>query len=194
MTDTISLRGNAGGNGWNYSHPDKDGYLEVIEGTVVEISTHQHTNFQTKEPEYWKNGGPKLDWQLTLRGRSGKELNWRFYAGSSNPEYWNNARTAVVEAIEAAGGDTLNFLLGKFIRVSTEAGEYSLRRQRPWKVEILGEGEHDKVRGVVPFAPPKDRFEAQGEGARAALEALDQQQAAAPPQTNVDVYADDIPF
>lgn len=184
----ILLRGGGESKGWNYSHKDKDGYMEVIEGTVVEISTPQHTDFQTKEPAFWKSGNPKRDWQITIKGRSGKELNWRFYAGSNNPDYWNNARIATVEAIEAAGGNSLNFLLGKFIRVGTTEGNYTLRNPRPWSVEILGDGETDAVRGVVPpEKPPVSQAEVMQAGAQAALKAINS-------EPEPELYENEIPF
>lgn len=179
--------------GWNYSRPDAEGYLEAIEGTVVEFSKPQHTNYSTKEPEFWPSGDPKLDWCLTLRGRTGKELNWRFSPGSATrPKI---PRVALTEAIESFGGTCVEDILGKFIRVATEEGTYNMQHPRPWTVTVLGDGQQQYVRGSVPPATVPNQFELTQQGAAAARAAINQQPAQpAPPADDTALYEDDIPF
>lgn len=170
--------------GWNYSNPNKDNYLECLEGTVIEFSKPQHTNFQTKEPEFWSNGEPKLDWQFTILGRSGKELNWRFSPGSATKP--KAPRRALTEAMETIDAQYVEDILGKFVRIRTQAGTYNMQNPRPWFVEILGEGETDKVRGVKSVAPVQNQHEVNRQGAQAALNAV---------QQGAPIYTDeDIPF
>ena len=167
---------------WNYSNSSKENYLECIEGTVVEFSKPQHTNFSTREPEFWPNGEPKLDWCLTIRGRTGKELNWRFAPGSASKP--KAPRRALTDALETIDAEYVEDILGKFVRVRTQAGTYNMQNPRPWFVEILGEGETDKVRGSLPPVSAKNQFDVNSAGAQAALDAI-----------NNDVYSEDeIPF
>ena len=175
------LKGNVS-KGWNYSNPNNDGYMDTIEGTVIEFSQPQRTNFQTKQPEFWPNGDPKRDWCFTILGRSGREINWRFAPGSaSKPKL---ARQAVMDAMPDA--EFVEDILGKFVRVHTPQGTYSLQNPRPWTVTILGDGEVDKVRGSVPPAKVENQFEVTSTGAQAAMAAIQ--------QGNTELYDEPIPF
>ena len=177
--------------GWNYTDPAKEGFMESIEGTVVEFSRPQHTNFGTREPEFFPDGNPKLDWQYVIRGRSGRELIWRFYPkGANNP---SKAREAVVKALDPNDDKSDVYaedLLGKFVRISTRSGSYHRDNPRPWEVEILGEGETEYVRYPQDEpVKPQNQYEATQAGAAAALNAIN-----GGPQTDA-VYEDDvIPF
>ena len=181
MSTTMTpLRGGTS-KGWNYSNPNGENYRDTIEGTVVEFSQPQRSNFQTKLPETWPNGDPKLDWCLTIRQRNGDEINWRFAPGSSKrPKL---ARQALMDAMPDV--KFVEEVLGKFIRVHTPQGVYSLQNPRPWTVTVLGDGEKDKVRGSVPPPKREDQFEVTSAGSQAAMAAI---------QQNTELYDEEPPF
>lgn len=147
----FDLKGSSGGNNWNYSKPQEEGYMEMIEGTVVEISNPQSINFNTKQPEVWPDGNPKLNLRLTIKGKSGRELNWTFAPRSVSAE-------ACLAALDPQGTRSqvnIEELLGKFIRVQTQAGVYNSQNPRPWWVTLLGEGDAGSVRGMVDLSAQK---------------------------------------
>ena len=172
--------------GWNFSNPDKENYMTVIEGTVVEWTHPVRKIWGTQQDDCWPNGDPKRDWSFFIRGRSGRELIWRFKPGSDKKP--TVARRAIAAGLQAAGGNRIEDIIGKFVRISTEEGKYGLGNPRPWTVEILGEGELDKVRGVqYPDEKlPRDvQAQVNQAGAAAALKAVG---------SNAEVYGEDIPF
>lgn len=171
---------------WNFSNPDKEGFMETIEGTLVEFSQPQHIDWATKQPAYLPWGPPQLDWKMVIRGRSGRELVWKFDPKSRTKP--SAARQALVDAaVENQMHDVEDFL-GKFIRISTKSGKWGLGNPRPWKVEVLGDGEADEVRGSIPPAKQMSAEEQAAineQGARDTLAALD----------DTSVYTEDeIPF
>lgn len=142
----FDLKGSSGsGNNWNYSDPNKQGYMEFIEGTVVEISSPQSINFGTKQPETWPDGNPKLNLCLTIKGQSGRELNWIFAPRSRAAE----ACSLALDPQNQHEHVSVKDMLGKKVRVQTQAGVYNSQNPRPWWVTILGEGDIQSVRGVV---------------------------------------------
>lgn len=145
----FDLKGNSGsGNNWNYSDSDKPGYMEMIEGTVVEISNPQSLDFMTKQPAFWPDGNAKRNLRVTIRGRSGQELAWTFSPKSK-------ASDACLAALDPQGDRdrvSIEELLGKFIRVQTKPGTYNAQKPRPWWITIIGEGETNAVRGLVDLS------------------------------------------
>ena len=144
----FDLKGSSGGNSWNYHDPNKQGYMEMIEGTVVEISNPQSINFATKQPETWPDGNPKLNLRMMIKGRSGAELGWTFSPKGRGAE-------ACLSALDPNGTRaqvSIEEMLGKFIRVQTQAGVYNSQNPRPWWVTILGEGDAGSVRGIVDLS------------------------------------------
>lgn len=136
-----------GGGAWNYSDPSKESYMPSITGTVVEISEVQSTNFQTRQPEYWQDGNPKLNIQLTIQGQSGKELPWVFSPKSLGMD-------AVKAALQAYKPDSNSVadIGGLLVEVSTQGDstQYHANNPRPWNVRILGQG-NAPFRGVKEF-------------------------------------------
>lgn len=150
----FDLKGGSTGNSWNYHSKDKQGFAEMIEGTVVEISNPQSINYATKKPETWPDGNPKRNLRMTLRGRSGQELNWTFSPKS-------NAANACLAALDPQGTReqvSIEELLGKFVRVQTQDGVYNQAHPRPWWVTILGDGEANMVRGLVDLSQPQNQM------------------------------------
>lgn len=144
----FDLKGSSGGNNWNYSDPQKEGYMEMIEGTVVEISNPQSINFGTKQPEVWPDGNPKRNLRLIIKGKSGRELGWTFAPRSRSAE-------ACLAALDPQGTRpqvNIEELLGKFIRVQTQAGVYNSQNPRPWWVTIIGDGDAGSVRGMIDLS------------------------------------------
>ena len=131
----MSLMNFNGGSSWNYSDPNKTGYALSITGTVVKVAEVQARNFQTKQPEVWPDGNPKLNVQLTIQGQSGRELTWDFSPVSLASDAVRNAVESTIE-----GADGFDAVGGKFVRITTQPGTYGSGNPRPWMFEILGEG------------------------------------------------------
>lgn len=145
----FDLKGSSGsGNNWNYSRPNEAGYMECIEGTVVEVSNPQSINYATKQPETWSDGNPKRNLCLVIKGRSGQELAWIFSPKSRASE----ACTMALDPQNAKEHVSIEEILGKMIRVQTQAGSYNSVNPRPWWVTILGDGDVQAVRGVVDLS------------------------------------------
>ena len=208
-------------NNWNYSDPEKDGYTEYIQGTVVQIDNPQSVNFGTGKPEFWQDGNPKRNLRMTLLQVDGTEVNWTFA-----PHSKSLARQAIVAGMDAAdphNNGNMKMLLGKMVTVWTQAGNYNAQHPRPWNFRIDGEGDASKVRGLIdlstqaapaqqaapaPAAPPAPAMAQVGPSAPPAHVVAQVQQAfgvapvevpAAPPapageEVPVTVYDQDIPF
>lgn len=135
--DIFSL--NKGGSGWNYSDPDKPGYMPKVTGTVVEVNEVQSINYQTRKPEWWDDGNPKLNIELVIQGQSGREVSFQF-----PPTQTNNAFNAVKNALKAVNpnANRITEIGGMLIEVSTHGSrdEYHVRNPRPWNIQILGQG------------------------------------------------------
>lgn len=135
-------------NSWNYSDPNKEGYMESITGTVVEISNPQVRNFQTKQPEFWPDGNPKRQLCVIVKGQSGKELAWYFSPRSK-------AADACLYALDPNGMKprvSIEEMLGKMVTISTQPGVYNNQNPRPWNVVIVGDGDTASVRGMVDLS------------------------------------------
>lgn len=148
----FDLKGGSEGSGWNYSDNTKQNYMEMIEGTVVEISNPQARDFNTGKPATWPDGNPKRNLMLILRGRSGQELSWTFSPKSA-------AANACLAALDPQGTReqvSIEELLGKFIRVQTQGGVYNAQHPRPWWVTLLGDGEANAVRGLKDLSQPQN--------------------------------------
>lgn len=145
--------GGGNGNGWNYSDPNKDGYMTSLQGTVVEIKEVAKTKFNSNEIDCWEDGKPKLNICLTIQGQSGRELDWIFGPGGVTKP--TAAMAACRAALQAAGlpAQSIAELGGKFISVATQEPPqgfaYGAQNPRPWAVQILGEGQ-------VPFRGVKE--------------------------------------
>lgn len=153
----FDLKGSSGsGNNWNYSDQSKQGYMDMLQGTVVEISAPQSINFSTKRPEVWPDGNPKLNLCVTIKGQSGRELNWIFAPKSK-------AADACLAALDPQGTRervSIEELLGKMVQVRTQPGVYNSQNPRPWWVSILGDGDVQSVRGMVDSSAPQAQQQA----------------------------------
>lgn len=209
----FDLKGGSNGNNWNYSDNTKAGYSEMIEGTCVEISNPQAKDFNTGAPAFWPDGNPKRNLQVVLLTKAGQEVSWTFSPKSA-------AANACLASLDPQGTReqvSLDEILGKFIRVQTQAGVYNARNPRPWWVTILGDGEASAVRGCkdlsqpqpmqgmpapapapVQQTPPPTQFQVAQQAAQQAVAQQNFQQAAPPvnqvPADAYGVYDQDIPF
>lgn len=147
----FDLKGGSEGNNWNYSDNTKQNYMEMIEGTVVEISNPQARDFNTGQPAFWPDGNPKRNLMVAVRGRSGQELSWTFSPKSAAA----NACLAALDPQANRDSVSIEELLGKFVRIQTQAGTYNSRTPRPWWVTILGDGEANAVRGLKDLSVPQ---------------------------------------
>lgn len=209
----FDLKGGSGNN-WNYSDNTKQGYSEMIEGTCIEISNPQAKDFNTGAPAFWPDGNPKRNLQVVLLTKAGQEISWTFSPKSA-------AANACLASLDPQGTReqvSLDEILGKFVRVQTQAGVYNARNPRPWWVTILGDGEASAVRGckdlsqpqpmqampapapapVQQTPPPPTQFQVAQQAAQQAVAQQNFQQAAPPvnqvPADAYGVYDQDIPF
>ena len=161
---------------WNFSNNQNPGYMEYIEGTVVEIIYTQKYNTQTHQPDFWPEGDPKMQFHVVIRGRSGQELTWPIDRKSVGVD-------ACLAALDPDGSkEQVSFeeLLGKFVRVQTQAGSYGNGRPRPWWVTILGDGEANAVRGLTDKSPGNRQQGQQQQRQQTPPPPVPQQQAPAP--------------
>lgn len=146
----FDLKGGSSNN-WNYSDNTKTDYSEMIEGTCIEISNPQARDFNTGAPAFWPDGNPKRNLQMVLLTKAGQEVSWTFTPKSA-------AANACLASLDPQGTRervALDEILGKFVRVQTQAGVYNARNPRPWWVTILGDGEVNAVRGCKNLSQPQ---------------------------------------
>lgn len=65
-TDSFDLGGSGGGNSFSFG-PQGAQPGAHIAGTVLDMKEVQRTNFDTKKPEFWDNGDPKMQYRVTLQ-------------------------------------------------------------------------------------------------------------------------------
>ena len=144
----LGFENRGSGNMWNYAHPDREGFMLQIQGTVVEVKEVAATKFNSNEIDRWPDGNPKLNVCLTIQGQSGRELDWVFSPGGTQKP--TTAMAACRAALQAAGepAESVAELGGKTIVVATvappEGFNYGQGNPRPWSVQVLGPG-------TVPF-------------------------------------------
>lgn len=136
--------GTSGAKWWKQTEQEK------IQGTVVEIGLINDTDFQTKQPKYYKDGNPILKYTVTLKQEDGSEIIWAFKKKGA-------AMDAVKKALDPQGtrnSFNLRETLGLVLRVSTKNGVYNNNNPRPYWVDVLGKDTVTKVRGAKE-APAK---------------------------------------
>jgi len=127
-------------NGWNYAHPEAEGYTLTLQGQIVEMDTPWARDFETKEPKVFKDGNPVRTIKVTVLDLTGEEKTW--YAGGKK----SIAATALLDAIRQATGNQyerdLTKCIGRMVSISTEQAPkgfgYTKQNPRPWSV-ALGE-------------------------------------------------------
>ena len=147
----FDIKGN-NSNYWNYSDSSKDNYSEMLEGTVVEIIYTQKYNTFTKQLDFWPQGDPKMQYHIVF-AVGDDEWTWTIDAIKKSA-----AVQACCKALDPNGDKdrvSLEELLGKHVRVQTQAGQYGVGRPRPWWVTIIGEGAVNLVRGLTDKSPGK---------------------------------------
>jgi hypothetical protein len=195
-----------GSNGWNYSDNTKEGYSEILEGTVVEVSNPQALDFQTRQPKFWPDGNPVRNFRLTVLKQDGEEVSWTFQGGKPkvSPNGAMNAIQACIAGLDPSGMAqrvSLEDILGKHVTIQTRAGSYNAGNPRPWWVKVHGDGDISKVRGVVDLSkeqaqpqapqpaqapvPPPQPMPSYPQQAMAAANGIPQ-----PPQ----YYGEEVPF
>ena len=138
-------------NNWNYSDNTKANYREWIQGTVVEISNPQARDFNTGQPAFWPDGNPKRNLMMTLLQQDNTEVTWTFSPKSV-------AANACLAALDPQGTReqvSIEELLGKFVTIQTQAGNYNNRQPRPWAVRVDGDGQANAVRGLKDLSQPQ---------------------------------------
>lgn len=142
-------------NTWNYSDPNKEGYTNTIQGTVVHITYRQTTDFNTKQPKFYSDGHPAMGFCVTIRDDAGTNYDWVFDAKTTS-----QAVIAIGTATGKQPGQPVNIMdiAGKFIAVHTP-GLQSIKTKtgrqctaRIWQVQIQGEG-HMPFEGTEQIDP-----------------------------------------
>ena len=137
------LNPNSGGarHIWNYTDPNKEGFMLELTGTVVAVQEVQATKFNSNTPDFWPDSGnPKMNGRLVICGPNGGLRTWVF-----------TPKRPIHHALfELAGGESMEGLIGKTITLSTvqpPAGfGYSRQNPRPWHVV-------EAPAGVGPYQP-----------------------------------------
>lgn len=129
---------------WKYTED------EVMRGTVVELSLIPDTDFNTKQPKYFKDGNPIMKYLLALKQEDGSEILWPV-------KMRGTAIDAIKKALDPQGtrnSINLRETLGLVLKVSTRKGVYNNNNPRPYWVEILGKDTVTPIRGAKE-APAK---------------------------------------
>jgi hypothetical protein len=66
MSDSFDLSGNGGNIGFSFG-PQGAQPGASITGTILDMKEVQRTNYDTKKPEFWDNGDPKMQTRITLQ-------------------------------------------------------------------------------------------------------------------------------
>lgn len=115
MTDSFDL--NQGGGSTSFSFgPQGSQPGAFIDGIVVDLKEVQETNYETKKPEFWENGDPKMQLRLTLQTELRDPANTAddgkrdvYLDGYKKPHPANGTSSrlwAVLEAVRIATGGT----------------------------------------------------------------------------------------
>ena len=142
--DTSSSSSNA----WNYTDNTKDDFSSSIIGEVIAIEEVQAINFQTKQPEFWQSGNPKLVMRWTLLTSTGEEKTWTFN--------WKATSRVAASAIEQAFGPNPepNAILGKVIQIETQDGNFGANNPRPFRIQIIQDGDPNAIKGYFKWNDP----------------------------------------
>lgn len=115
QTDSFSL-GGEGGNSFSFG-PQGSQPGASITGTVLDMKEVQRTNYDTKKPEFWDNGDPKMQYRVTLQTQlrdpanphdDGKRDLYLDGRRKPNDNGTKSRLYAVLEAVrEATGGQNL---------------------------------------------------------------------------------------
>lgn len=142
---------------WNATDPNGENYHPMIQGTVVEINEVQARNFQTKQPEFWDDGNPKLNLQLIIQAQDGREYPWTF-----------SPKSLAMDALKAAltgynsKASSVVEIGGLMVQVWTDESKapYGANNPRPWGCQILGQGSAP-FRGANEFKPQQQLMQQQ---------------------------------
>lgn len=137
-------------NNWNYSDPNKPGYMPSIQGTVVQIDEVQELDYMTKQPKFFDNGNPRTNIRFTIQGDSGRELGWTF-----NPRKTGIAFQAVMNAVKAYNPQATGMkdVGGLRVKITTQGTSQEIgKNARQWWFEVMGPGEAT-FRGINAFVP-----------------------------------------
>lgn len=135
----------ADSHNWNYSRPDEDGFSLELVGTVVAIQEVQAMNFgangRPTTPKFWDNTGrPVMNIRMVFAGPSGGYRTWTFTPASKAAKE-GKKRSVHLDLFALAGGVNMLDLIGKTIRIRTEAPpagfNYGVGNPRPWHVELV---------------------------------------------------------
>lgn len=130
---------------WNYSRPNDPGFSTTITGTVAAIQEVQAMNFgadgRPTTPKFWDNTAqPVMNIRMVLVGPKGGYRTWTFQPASKAAKE-GKKRSVHLDLFALAGGRNLLDLIGKTIRITTQAPptgfSYGLGNPRPWEVELL---------------------------------------------------------
>lgn len=113
MTDTFEL-GGEGGNSFSFG-PQGAQPGASITGTVVDMKEVQRIGFDSKKPEFWDNGDPKMQFRVTLQttlrdqnipNDDGKRDLYLDGRKRVNDDGTKSRICAVLDAVRAATGST----------------------------------------------------------------------------------------
>lgn len=135
---------------WNYSNQSKEGYTEILVGTVVAIQKIQSTSFQTRQPEFWPDGNPKFNIRLALADPEGDLITFTFQpAGKAARE--GKKRSVHIDLWHLTGDTDLINLIGKTIMITTQPGSYGANNPRPFEVSLVTDaGPYQYKEGELP--------------------------------------------
>ena len=147
---SIPMNGGNGGSElvwWQFRNPQKEGYKDTLEGTLIEIDIVQSTrpgqNGQGSVPQFFPDGNPmtEIRWVI-LDSVTGQPTAFNFKRGK-NSEFLKALNQA------CPGVSDMGQLGGHYFRIHSPNGQYGLNNPRPFVVQDCGISN-------IPFEGVKD--------------------------------------
>lgn len=135
---------------WNYSKPDKEGYTEILIGTVVAIQQIQATEYGSGRPKFWPEGNPMFNIRLAVVTPDGELVTFTFQPASKAAKE-GKKRSVHIDLWHLTGDTDLINLVGKTVMIQTEPGNYGANNPRLFDVSLVTDaGPYQLPDGELP--------------------------------------------
>lgn len=121
---------------WNYSNQNKEGYTEILVGTVVAIQRIQATEYQTGRPRFWPEGNPVFNIRIAVITPEDQLVTFTFQPASKAARE-GKKKSVHIDLWHLTGDTDLINLIGKTIMITTKPGNYGANNPRPFEVALV---------------------------------------------------------
>lgn len=139
---------------WNYSNDQREGYSPELIGTVLAMQEVQATVYNPnpqapRVPAFWADGNPKFNIRIALADQQG-QLKLFTFAPAGKAAKQGLKPSVHMMLWELTGRTTMENLIGKTIKISTQPGHYGQGNPRPWACELVEAGPFALAMGELP--------------------------------------------